>query len=53
MEVARQVLLHGETVQDACAKTWDSYKALPDLAEVEVTREQLESDLRIWCSRRA
>ena len=48
MEVARQALLHGETVQEACAKTWDAYKAYPDRAEGEVARAQLESDLCIW-----
>ncbi|WP_369518095.1 hypothetical protein ABXS73_04495 [Intestinimonas butyriciproducens] len=48
MEVARQALLHGESIQDTCAKAWAFFKGHPDLAGVEFTREKLESDLRNW-----
>ena len=48
MEVGRQALLYGESIQDTCAKAWALFEDHPYLAGVALTREKLERDLRNW-----
>jgi len=48
MEIARQALLRNEKFDDVYDKTWDAYKVHPDLADVHITKEQLEINLCEW-----